>query len=524
MPEGVNNHAQHMARQDTIDRPRIVVVGAGISGLAVSLRLAAAGLRVTLVERHDWTGGKIRTVASPAGPIDAGPTVLTMRHVFDDLFAVAGARLDDHVSLIPQEIIARHFWPDGSQLDLFHDPGRSADAIGKLSGSRSARQFLRFCARSKALYEAFDAPMMRAAEPSFAQLAATVMTRPALLPAMAPLRTLNQALRRWFDDPRLVQLFGRYATYVGGSPAHAPALLSLIWHAEASGVWVVKGGMHKLAQAITRLAVDLGVELVTGQHVDRIAVEDGRATAVHLENGRRLVCAGVVHTGDPRALATGALGADVGQVAAATKDAPRSFSARVHSFAAKPKGCALAHHNIFFDADPLSEFSDLMAGRVPTQPSIYLCALDRGQGGTLPDLERYEIITNAPATMEPDQQEELDTWHPQIMQKMAQFGMSFSPTPGPQTVTTPRQFHVMFPASLGALYGQTPHGMTASLQRPRARTSIPNLWLAGGGTHPGAGVPMATLSAQHAAAAILGDQTLMSTLAPMAMPGGMSTG
>ncbi|MEM7631276.1 MAG: FAD-dependent oxidoreductase, partial [Pseudomonadota bacterium] len=109
-------------------------------------------------------------------------------------------------------------------------------------------------------------------------------------------------------------------------------------------------------------------------------------------------------------------------------------------------------------------------------------------------------------------------------QQMAHFGMTFSPTPTAQTVTTPQAFERLFPASLGALYGQSPHGMTAALKRPRARTQIPNLYLAGGGAHPGAGVPMATLSARHAVEAILSDQTSTSRSAQTAMPGGMSTG
>ncbi|MEL6451818.1 MAG: 1-hydroxycarotenoid 3,4-desaturase CrtD [Pseudomonadota bacterium] len=502
---------------------RAVIIGAGIAGLACAVRLRAAGWQVTLLERHAQVGGKIRTIASPAGPIDAGPTVLTMRHVFDDLFAQLGTRTDDHVTLIKQHTLARHFWPDGSTLDLTADTDANIGAIRAFAGDRAAAEFTYFSARTRKLFAAFDAPMMQAADPQIGALAAQVIGDPSLARAMAPLSTLARLLKSSFTDPRLRQLFGRYATYVGGSPTHAPALLSLIWQAEAQGVWVVQGGMHKLTQALARLLQQHGTDIRTNAHVDRIEVADGAAQAVHLADGTRLPCDVAVFAGDPRALATGALGRGTAHIAAQTRRAKRSFSARVLSFAATPHGPDLAHHNVFFTADPTAEFTDLMAGRVPAQPSLYICALDRGQGSDPPPLERFEIITNAPATPTHTQPEDLAPWLHQITQQMTGHGIRFSPTPDTTTVTTPQAFAQMFPASQGALYGQTPHGLTAALKRPRARTAIPNLYLAGGGTHPGAGVPMATLSARHAAEAILSDQTSTSPSGRTAMRGGMST-
>ncbi|WP_050929655.1 1-hydroxycarotenoid 3,4-desaturase CrtD [Aestuariivita boseongensis] len=504
-------------------RARAVVIGAGVGGLASAIRLAAAGVEVTLLERHNHAGGKIRTLPSDAGPVDAGPTVLTLRHVFDDLFQSAGARLDDHVTLIPQTILARHVWPDGSELDLHANPEDSAAAIRAFAGSRSETEFRAFCDRTRALFNAFDAPMMRAAVPRLGALTRHVLSNPHLIGQMAPLSTMARALKRQFSDPRLAQLFGRYATYVGGSPYRSPAVLALIWHAEASGVWVVKGGMHKLAGAMSELAAALGVDIRLNAHVDRIEVRGGHARAVHLDTGARLPADAIVFNGDPRALASGALGDACRTIAPQTLRVPRSYSARVHSFAATPQGRELAHHNVFFDADPASEFTDLQAGRIPRNPSLYICAEDRGQDHAPPTLERFEIITNAPANAAPDTDKDLHQWHQTIIQKMQSFNLSFSPTPQATAITTPPMFNGLFPETQGALYGQSPHGMMAAFARPTARTAIPGLYLAGGGAHPGAGVPMATLSARHAAEAILNDLTSTSTFAPMAMPGGMST-
>ncbi len=512
-----------MPTSESATPTRAMIIGAGIAGLACAIRLRAAGLQVTVLERHAEVGGKIRTMPSPAGPIDAGPTVLTMRHVFDDLFACAGEDLDDHVTLVRQDTVARHFWPDGTSLDLYADETLSTTAIAEFAGPTAARQFTRFCARTRALFEAFDAPMMQAPAPKLSALTAHVLRHPKLIPAMAPLSTLKSLLKSSFSDPRLRQLFGRYATYVGGSPTHAPALLSLIWQAEAGGVWVVKGGMHKLTEALKGILLAQGVDIRTNAHVARIEAQSGRVAALHLDDGTRMACDVVVHAGDPRALATGAFGASTSQIAAQTAKAARSFSARVLSFAAMPHGPDLAHHNIFFAADAEGEFRDLMAGRIPQNPSFYICALDRGQHKAPPELERFEIITNAPPTQQTSDPEDLDPWLHQITQQMAAHGMRFSPTPTTTSVTTAQTFGQMFPASMGALYGQSPHGLTAALQRPTARTRISNLYLAGGGTHPGAGVPMATLSARHAAEAIVSDLTSTSPSDQTAMRGGMST-
>lgn len=348
---------------------RAVIIGAGTAGLACAVRLRAAGYAVTLLERHATVGGKIRTIASAAGPIDAGPTVLTMRHVFDDLFAQLGTRLEDHVTLVKQNELARHFWPDGSQLSLYADNEHTIGALRSFGGNDAVADFLKFTKRTRQLFAAFDAPMMQAPEPKLGTLAKHVLRQPHLIPAMAPLSTLKSLLKRSFRDPRLRQLFGRYATYVGGSPTHAPAILSLIWQAEANGVWVVKGGMHQLTQALLQVLDANGVDTVTNAHVDQIEVEYGRATAIRLLDGTRLPCNVLVHAGDPRALATGALGPGTAHIAPQTASAKRSFSARVLSFAATPHGQDLAHHNVFFADDAIGEFRDLMAGACHETPA-----------------------------------------------------------------------------------------------------------------------------------------------------------
>ncbi|MGR3514620.1 MAG: 1-hydroxycarotenoid 3,4-desaturase CrtD [Paracoccaceae bacterium] len=489
--------------------PKTLVVGAGIGGLSAALRLQSKGHRVTLFDTHDWPGGKMRTVPSEQGPIDAGPTVLTMRHVFDDLFAASGARLDDHVTLIEEPLLARHFWPDGTSLDLTLDHTQNASAIKRLAGPAVANEYLRFSQEAAALFDLFDAPMMQSADPSFAPLAKVALQNPRHLKVLSPFATLRRHLAKRFSDRRLVQLFGRYATYVGGSPLAAPAILSLIWQAEFAGVWRVDGGMHKLAHALAERFVALGGMLRLGTYISEIQLRSGRACGVTLANGDTAPGDTVVFAGDPYALATGRLGKALEHVAPQTKALPRSLSARVWSFAATAEtALELGHHNVFFGASPTAEFEDLAGGAMPKDPTIYVCAEDRGAGAKAPSgPERFEIILNAaPLTDASPPPDEEEICHQTTFQTLERFGLRFNPTPKVTALATPTMFEALFPGSAGSLYGQTPHGMTAGLKRPRARTPIPGLYLAGGGTHPGAGVPMAALSGKHAAEAILKDR------------------
>lgn len=501
--------------------PKIAIVGAGIAGLAAALRLSHAGCQVTVVETQATPGGKMRTTPSVAGPVDAGPTVLTMRWVFDRLFADVGERLDDHLTLTPLQTLARHYWQDGTRFDLMADPQQTQANLTATFGTRAAQDYRRFSARAARLFDAFDAPMMQAAQPSQAALTARVLRQPRLIHDMAPHKSLMQLCRASFAEPRLAQLFARYATYVGGSPFSAPALLSLISHSEARGVWSIAGGMHQLAQTLASLAQARGATFQYSTHAQHIELHAGRVRGLSTSRGDILADA-VLFNGDPRALTTGNLGPELSNAIPHLTTEPRSLSAWVHTFAAKPKGPDLAYHTVFFGSSPEAEFDPLAQGKTPKDATLYICAQDRANS-TPTGPERFEIILNGPPTDRPETPQEIAQCQTQVFNRLKTFGLSFSPMPDPSSLTTPHMFHQKFPASLGSLYGRSPHGMTAGLKRPTARTTIPGLYLCGGGTHPGAGVPMATLSAQHAAAAIVADQTSTSRSPKMATHGGIST-
>ena len=522
----------------------VIVVGAGVGGLVSALLLASRGLRVTLLERADAPGGKMRAVTAAGLPIDSGPTVFTMRWIFDQIFAAAGTSLDAELALTPLDVLARHHWPEGAQgvasLDLFADRARSAEAIGAFSGAVEARRFLRFCDEAARLYRTLEAPYIRSAKPSFLRMVGDLGPRGlAILASLGPFATLWRRLAHHFHDPRLRQLFGRYATYCGGSPWAAPATLALVAHVEMSGVWRVDGGMHAVARALARLAQARGAHIRYGVTVEEIVLRDGRVRGVRLRHGESaelLDADSVVFNGDAGALADGLLGTALRPAAPAVAPAQRSLSALTWSLAARTTGQPLAMHNVFFQNDYASEFADIFGrGRLPRAGTVYLCAQDRADdGGRLSgaegDLERLFCLVNAPAAGDLDTRafdaQEIATCERTSFALMNRCGLRVMPQA--QVVTTPRDFHRMFPATGGALYGpgfsdRITGGWMTLFRRGSAQTPVPGLFLAGGSVHPGPGVPMAAMSGHLAAATLLARLDSTSRSRRVVISGGMST-
>ncbi len=486
---------------------RVVVVGAGIGGLAAALDLAVKGVRVTVVERAATPGGKLRQVAVGEARIDAGPTVFTLRRVFEELFADAGADLASHVTLRPAATLARHAWGPDERLDLFADIDRSADAIGAFAGAAEATGYRAFCARAQRMYQTLDHAFMRAPRPS-SPLGLIGRAPTADLLRISPFATLWGALGEFFRDPRLRQLFGRYSTYCGASPYLAPATLMLIAHAERDGVWLVDGGMIRLATALAGLAAAHGVEFRYGASVDQVVVADGRATGVRLGSGEHIDADAVVVNADTAAVTTGLFGRDAARAVPDT-GASRSLSAVTWAMAAPTEGFPLLRHNVFFSDDYAAEFDAIFRhARLPGAPTIYVCAQDRDDAGAGPDgPERLLCLVNAPPAGDrrPFDTTEIDPCATRTFQHLERCGLRILRRPETTAVTTPADFHRLFPATGGALYGPAMHSAMAPFRRPGSRSRIPNLYLAGGSTHPGAGVPMAALSGRQAAASLLAD-------------------
>lgn len=519
---------------------RALVVGAGVGGLSAAALLARQGWSVQVLEAAAQPGGKLSPLQHGGHQHDAGPTVLTMRWVFEAWFDALGLSLPAALNLRRCEVLARHAWDDGKRLDLLQDLDASVAAIGEFSGREQAERYRAFCHRAREVYQTLEGPFMRQARPSPWSLAWQAGWRglPALC-RISPFSSLWEALGRYFPDPRLHQLFGRYATYCGASPFQAPATLMLVAHVEREAVWQLDGGLHRLADAMSQAARQQGVTIRCNTPVAEVLLGRGGVRGVRLAHGEELPADVVLFNGDVAALRSGLLGPAVSQALGgpprAAAAAGRSLSAVTWHLEADTSGFELSHHNVFF-SDPRhdgyrAEFEAIAQGRLPEQPSVYVCAQDRHAGlgttGGPPPAgpERLMCLVNAPATADqrPLNSEELQRCEQQMWARLQRAGLNCRPTAEPSLRRSPSDFAQRYPATGGALYGMATHGWRSSFQRPTARTRIPGLFLAGGSVHPGPGVPMAALSGQLAAQQILAawPSTARWALAPM--PGGTST-
>ena len=347
-----------------------------------------------------------------------------------------------------------------------------------------------------------EGPFIRSARPTPLSLATA--GNPIKMWGVSPFTTLWKAIGEHFRDPRLRQLFGRYATYSGSSPYRGAGHADADRQCRAAGR-VAGGGRHHPAwprrwPTSRRLK---GVNIRVDAPVAEIVVRNGRAAGVKLADGERIEADAVVCDADFRAIAAGAFGRAAVKAVPQPKPNTRSLSAVTWALSGKTEGFPLARHNVFFAANFHSEFDDSCGvGRLPGYPTVYVCAQDRGEPGQKPDgqAERLLVLVNAPANRRPasvycsgDRAMREDDIRPVGTVRPDGGARNRSRRPARRTSSE------LFPATGGALYGQAVHGSMAAFRRPGSRSAMPGLYLAGGSVHPGPGVPMAVLSGRLAA-------------------------
>jgi len=472
------------------DRP-VVVVGAGIGGLVAAVLLASRGRDVLVMERAAHPGGKIREATVGGARIGAGPARLTLRPVFEAIFAEAGTSLSTHLSLAPDGSLGRHLWADGARLDLAADAVAAEAAIGDFAGAAAARGYRAFRARAQRIHDALEAPFLMAQRPGALALATQAGLRGLL--GTAPFTSLWDALGEHFPDVRLRQVFARVASYVGSSPLQAPATLMLVAHVEMRGLWRVEGGMNRLPEALEAIARHHGARFRYQAAVRRILVSGGRAGGVVMEDGETVAASAVLVNADAAALAEGHFGAEAAGAVDRLPAERRSFSAITWGTRAATQGIATAQ-TVLHAEDAVGEYAELgYRARLPARPTTTIWSED---GGLL-----AMVSAPARADLRPLAPEAVAACAERVFGALRGVGIAIDRRDA--VVTTPADFDRMFPGAGGALYGPAAQGWQAAFVRPGARTKLPGLFLAGGSVHPGAGVAMAAISGRLAAARIM---------------------
>jgi phytoene desaturase len=480
-----------------------------MGGLATAIRLAAAGHRVQVFEKNERVGGKLNLLEKDGYRWDTGPSLITMPFVYRDLFREAGRDFADYVELVPIEPITRYFYPNGSIFDASDSLSSMTEAIEELNPSDVSAYF-KYLAYSRRLYDLTAEVFLFNGFNNPRDLLKMRLTDSFKID---PFRTVHGANAAFFKDPRLVQLFDRYATYNGSSPYLAPATLNVIpWVELGIGGWYVRGGLYALAQAYLKLACEMGVEVHTGQAVSRVLHKNRRISGVALEKGGEIEAEVVVANTDVTYTNRALLGNKSEGWRRFTGLEP-SCSGFVLFLGVKKQYQQLRHHNILFSRDYRNEFADIFERKVPPpDPTIYICWTGRTDPTHAPaGHSNLFVLVNAPYLTDNYDWQKPGTaqaYRDVIINRMREFGLEgLEEALEVEEIMTPLDLQERYNAERGAIYGLSSNNRFSAFLRPPNRSrKIKGLYYVGGSTHPGGGVPLVTLSARIVANLIQQDR------------------
>ncbi len=489
------------------------IIGAGIGGLSAGVRLAAGGVRVKILEKNPTPGGKVNFHQAQGYSFDTGASLLTMRHVVEDLFSSVNRRLEDYLTLEPLEPLCRYMWRDGATLDASTNIEIMEAEIARLAPDDVAA-FRRYLTDARRKYEVAERTFLAHSLNDLPKLLRPRYARD--LAAISSWRTLAAHNAKYFRSPHIRQLFNRFATYNGSSPYRAPATFALIPYVEFGlGAWYVRGGMYELPRALVRLANEFGVEIETNAEVERIIIEDGTARGVAFKHqGENQIieerCDAVIANSDAIETYRRLIPPENRRIYTDKKLASiePSCSGFVLLLGVKRKYDSLAHHNIFFSKDYAAEFHSIFDELRPAaDPTIYVCATSRTDATQAPfGHENLFVLVNAPATSERTSwAHEADAYRDLIISKLEAFGLkNLRDAIDYQRIITPDDFANTYHAHRGSIYGVSSNSMMSAFMRvPNRARDINSLYFAGGATHPGGGIPLVMLSGKFAAEMVL---------------------
>ncbi len=487
---------------------KVIVLGGGLGGLSSAIRLASAGYEVTLIEKQPSLGGKLQCYTEKGYTFDLGPSTITMPSSFGDVFRAAGRHIEDYLTFYPITPLTRNTFSDGSIVDLVPDDAQMEDQIAQYS-PEDAKAYKSFMQQAGKMYET-------AQEQFLNRLLLTWKDKmdPALMRGFAnirPFTSLQSLLKKHFQHPNTLAMFGRYATYVGSDPSKSPAIFSMLAHLEKEGTILgVKGGTYTIVRAFEQLANELGVTIHKNTEATRIVVQGKKVVGVETTDGD-FKADTVVANGDVLTVYNNLID---------ESDRPSFSQRKIESYEPSLSGFVtlvgiprkypgLVHHNVFFPEQYEKEFDDIFHKKIPPKdPTLYICnsshsdfdVADKGSSNPF-------ILANASYLSSSwDWNEETTAiYRDRILDKLEQVGLDGIKEKAEVLSTyTPEDLQKDTYAHRGAIYGISSNGFQQTFFRPSNRAKdIEGLWFAGGTTHPGGGTPIVTLCGRLVAEKII---------------------
>jgi phytoene desaturase len=501
--------AEYTARDAArVDAP-VVVIGAGFGGLASAIRLQAAGHTVTVLEARDIVGGRASQIRDGGYTFDTGPTLITAPELLRDLWATAGRRLEDDVDLRPLSPYYRILFQNGRTFDYWGAGAREDAEIARFNPI-DVDGYRRFLAASGRIYERAFADLGRK---PFLTLGSFARVVPELV-RLGGLRSVHGMVARYIADEDLRSVFSFHPLFIGGNPFRASAIYSIVPYLERlSGVHFAMGGTYSLISAMARLFEDLGGKIAGRTRVTRIQTVRGRVSGVETAGGVVHPARFVVANSDVATTLLDLVDASVGLRADRfrLRRGRYSMSCFLLYLGVRRQYPQLHHHTIVMPRDYRQHITDIFDGTgLPDDLALYLHTPTRSDPSMAPEgCESIYVLSPVPHLgREIDWTIEGDRYRDRIIEFLErELGLErLSKSIEVEHRFTPLDFRDQLGSYLGSAFSLEPTLAQSAYLRPHNRAGRPRgLYLAGAGTHPGAGIPGVLLSAEITSRLVLED-------------------
>ena len=488
----------------------VAVIGSGIAGLSAAIRLSLQGRKVVVFEKNTYTGGKITAFEKQGFRFDMGPSLFTMPQLVEELFELAGKTPKDYFQYHTHDEVCRYFWLDGKCLTLYPSVDRNVEAITTVFGKESGRRVRKYFDDARKKFE-LTAPFFLESSLHKAKtfLSPRVLKVVSEIPRLGLFSTLNDQNKRYFKEPKLVQLFNRYATYNGSSPYQTPGIMQMISHLEhGMGTHFPVGGMHAISQSLTKLAQELGVQFELSSMVEHILVEENKVQGV-MVNGTERMFDLVVCNSDIKHAYHELLPKQVRRPKKTLAQEPSS-SALIFYWGIGQTFPEMDLHNIIFSEDYKEEFDRICSnGPFWEDPTIYIHISNRLEVDDAPKgKDSWFVMVNVPYDQGQDWEDIVRKVRCKLIERISSvLGKDIASLIETEEILTPTQIQQRTSSVGGALYGTSSNErMAAFLRHSNKSSSVKGLYFCGGSAHPGGGVPLCILSGKIAAEWIKEDE------------------
>lgn len=479
---------------------RVSVVGAGIAGIAASIRMAVRGYRVEVFEANNYPGGKLSEITQDGFRFDAGPSLFTMPELVNELFTLAGENPKASFDYQRLSITCRYFYEDGTHLLAYGDPDKFVDELHTKTSEPKENLYLAL-KNSADLYN-YLAPlfMHRSLHKTSTFFNPTALKAYKNFYKLDFFRTMHSANEAFFKDKRVVQLFDRYATYNGSDPFKTPATMNIIPHLEfGKGAYFPNEGMHDITMSLYKLAQRLGVKFIFNSKVEKIITKHKTATGIKIggqeEHFDNIICNMDVVSAY-RHLLRGEKQPE------RLLNQPKSSSALIFYWGIRKEFPKLDLHNIFFSEDYKVEFDHIFNKKtVSHDPTVYLNITSKYKKDDAPlGCENWFTMINVPHNSGQDWDLIIQKAKKDIIRKLnSMLDTDIEPLIATESILDPRLIESKTSSSQGALYGNSSNNKYAAfLRHANFSGNIENLFFCGGSVHPGGGIPLSLLSAKIA--------------------------